>query len=254
MRPPFLLLNIASVLMCSVCTNALGEINATTQTVGHKFQDPIALKQPTSEAIPVSTLPLSLRGVYIPASGQGVAVIEQAGKQRLVKVGEVLFQPKLFKIVQVTPRALVIQQQNHLESIPLETPAYPRANTVPPVIYVDSPELATVDLKAIRDQTAADPYSLLTLIKTEAVQEKGQFAGYRLQPGFNPAVFIKSGLKPGDIVHAINGVRLKDETQTIELLKHYAGAIQLSLTIQRGAEEVNVLVNFQEQTQPELTS
>jgi S1-C subfamily serine protease len=45
---------------------------------------------------------------------------------------------------------------------------------------------------------------------------------------------------------AVNGVKLESEGQAVKLLEQYAGAIQLSLTVQRGKEEINLPVNFQE--------
>ncbi len=103
-----------------------------------------------------------------------------------------------------------------------------------------------MDLKAFRDNAAVDPYRLFDAVQPEAVVVGGKLSGYRLMPGADPALFVKAGLKAGDVLLAVNGVKLESEAQAVKLLEQYAGTIQLSLTLQRGKEEINLPVNFQE--------
>ncbi|OQX13564.1 MAG: hypothetical protein BWK73_11875, partial [Thiothrix lacustris] len=178
---------------------------------------------------------------------QGFAVIEHESGQFLVQSGRELHTHQGVKLVEVGERYALLQHTNdgHLEKLDLGVRSQATAPVAAP-LSVSADELAFVDLKAFRDNAALDPYRLFDAVQPEAVVVSGKLSGYRLSPGTDPALFVKAGLKTGDVLLAVNGVRLESEEQAVKLLEQYSGTIQLSLTLQRGKDEINVPVNFQE--------
>ncbi|WMP16853.1 PDZ domain-containing protein [Thiothrix lacustris] len=196
--------------------------------------------------IPVSVLPLNLKGMLGLPDGQGFAVMEYQGKQFLVQSGRELHTHQGVKLLEVSERYALLQQGKHLEKLELgdHTVTPHTAQPALPVLSMD--ELALVDLKSFRDNAALDPYRLFDAVQPEAVVVNGKLSGYRLTPGADPALFHKAGLQAGDVLLAVNGVKLESEAQAVQLLEQYEGAVQLSLTLQRGKDEINLPVNFQE--------
>lgn len=204
-------------------------------------------QRPDWKAIPLTGLPLRLSGMLRLPSGQGFAVIEHESGQFLVQSGRELHTHQGVKLVEVGERYALLQHTNdgHLEKLDLGVRSQATAPVAVP-LSVSADELAFVDLKAFRDNAALDPYRLFDAVQPEAVVVSGKLSGYRLSPGTDPALFVKAGLKTGDVLLAVNGVRLESEEQAVKLLEQYSGTIQLSLTLQRGKDEINVPVNFQE--------
>ncbi|SEA54123.1 type II secretion system protein C [Thiothrix caldifontis] len=204
-------------------------------------------RRPDWRDIPLTSLPLSLSGMLRLPNGQGFAVLEHDGGQFLVQSGRELHTHKGVKLLEVSEHYALLQHaaSGHLEKLELGMHS-PAATAVAAPLAVSADELAFVDLKAFRDNAAVDPYRLFDAVQPEAVVVSGKLSGYRLSPGADPALFVKAGLKTGDVLLAVNGVRLESEEQAVKLLEQYAGTIQLSLTLQRGKEEINVPVNFQE--------
>ncbi len=198
-------------------------------------------------ALPFSDLPLDLKGTYSAANGQSFAVLEHEGQQFLVKSGQEIPAYKGVRLKEVRGHYALLEAAGVLTTLRLDAhhaTAFKPPNTSPLGVSADA--LAQVDLLAFRDNAAVDPYRLFDAVQPEALLTDGKLAGYRLLPGVDPALFVKAGLHAGDVLLAVNGVKLQNEAQAVALLEQYEGTIQLSLTLQRGREEINLPVNFQE--------
>ncbi len=207
-----------------------------------------ATNLPPWQDIPMTHLPLSLHGTLDLPGNRGIAIMQHAKRQFVVNAGEQLPHFPQVRLLEVRHTYALLQHGNHLEKMALgiATPAPRQETPQTRLASVSADELANTNLKAFRDRVALDPYLLGEAVTVEAIQAAGKLTGYRLMPGSDPALFLKAGLKPSDLLLAVNGVRLESETQAIALLEQYAGAIQLSLTLQRGQEEINLPINFQE--------
>lgn len=203
-----------------------------------------AQRRPDWNDIPLSRLPLSLKGVLGLPNGEGFAVMEYQGEQFLVQSNEELVHHKGVRLLEVGERYALLQNGKSLEKLALGMATAASGQAVATVVAPE--ELERINLKEFRDNAALDPYRLFDAVQPEAVVANGRLSGYRLAPGADPALFVKAGLKAGDILLAVNGVRLESEGQAIQLLKQYEGAIQLSLTLKRGKSEINLPVSFQD--------
>ena len=61
----------------------------------------------------------------------------------------------------------------------------------------------------------------------------GQLQGYRVYPGRDRRAFASLGLRPGDLVTEINGIRLNNPTQGLEVFSSLANASQVNVTVER---------------------
>lgn len=101
------------------------------------------------------------------------------------------------------------------------------------------------DLGRIREQIASDPASLAELVRYSPVMENGELRGYRIFPGRDRAQFAQLGLRPGDVVTAINGTPLGDPAQAIEMLNTLSTADSVTLTIDRGGSPQEITLSAQ---------
>lgn len=70
--------------------------------------------------------------------------------------------------------------------------------------------------------------------------------GVRIRPGRDPKAFAQFGLRPDDIVTAINGVSLANPENALNLYNQMRNAREASLTIRRGTEDIVIAVSLQE--------
>ncbi len=72
----------------------------------------------------------------------------------------------------------------------------------------------------------------------------GKLRGFRAYPGRNRAIFNTLGLKPGDLVTAINGQPLDDPQHSQEVINTLQSSNTVSLTIERGGNRQDITLNI----------
>lgn len=75
------------------------------------------------------------------------------------------------------------------------------------------------------------------IIRPQPFMPNGQLKGYRVFPGRNRQQFIALGLRPGDLVTAINGVALNNPAQGMEIFRSLGESSQVNVTIERAGQE-----------------
>lgn len=90
-------------------------------------------------------------------------------------------------------------------------------------------------LRQYRDALTNNPTSLMDLVRAEPVVDEasGQLKGYRLAPGRDRALLSRFGLRPGDVVTAVNGIPLDNPIKALEIMRDLAGANQVSVDVDR---------------------
>lgn len=90
-------------------------------------------------------------------------------------------------------------------------------------------------LRQYRDALTNNPVSLMDLVRAEPVMDEasGQLKGYRISPGRDRQLLSRFGLRPGDVVTAVNGVPLDNPIKALEIMRDLAGANQVSLDVER---------------------
>lgn len=90
--------------------------------------------------------------------------------------------------------------------------------------------------KVLRHAMFTHPELLLQLVGATAVVEGGHFRGYRVMQPRDPAFLESLGLKPGDMLTAVNGVPLDTPDYGTQVLDAMSGSGELTFTVQRGGQ------------------
>lgn len=100
-------------------------------------------------------------------------------------------------------------------------------------------------LASVREQILQDPSKASQFIRVQPATQDGQMRGYRIYPGQDRQLFGAVGLRPGDVVTAVNGIQLDNAQRALQMLNDLSRANNLVLTVERGGQQqtVNVSIN-----------
>lgn len=209
---------------------------------------------------PDSTASLKLLGVYAAENEQKASAIveETTGAQSVVFVGEPL--PGGYgSLKQVFADRIIIDRGGRLETLRMEDLTGQLGDLSGPKEEepVGKAEIRSIDkrrdaqvaqsLNDVRSKLQTDPASLRDVLSIEPSYDKGsgQLLGYRLGPGKDRKLFGRVGLQRNDLVTAINGVALDDPTRAMALLNDLNSAKELTLTLQRGGQQIDLQLPLQ---------
>jgi general secretion pathway protein C len=93
---------------------------------------------------------------------------------------------------------------------------------------------------------AQDPGILDQVMRTVASYDNaaGKLRGFRAYPGRNRAIFGKLGLKPGDLVTAINGTPLDDPQRSQDVFNTIQTSDRVTVTVERGGQKQDITLNI----------
>lgn len=100
-------------------------------------------------------------------------------------------------------------------------------------------------LAGIRQQALNNPEKISQYIRLQPERRDGGLAGYRIYPGQDRALFRDLGLKPGELVTAVNGITLDGGGRNMEVLRTLSQAGSVSVTLERGGEQRTMTVSFE---------
>jgi general secretion pathway protein C len=98
----------------------------------------------------------------------------------------------------------------------------------------------------IRRMVQQDPGLLDQVMRTVPSYDSqaGKLRGFRAYPGKNRAIFSKLGLKPGDLVTAINGTLLDDPQHSQEVFNTIQTSDHVTVSIERGGQKQDITLNI----------
>ena len=84
------------------------------------------------------------------------------------------------------------------------------------------------------------------LVRAQPVLAGGKLSGYRIFPGGRASIgsFTQLGLRPGDLVTAVNGTPLDDINRGNEILQTLSSAANATLTVQRNGQSQELNLNL----------
>ncbi len=85
------------------------------------------------------------------------------------------------------------------------------------------------------------------LVRAQPVMAGGKLSGYRIFPGGRSSIgaFTQLGLRPGDLVTAVNGTALDDINRGNEILQTLSSAASANVTIQRNGQSQDLNLNLE---------
>jgi general secretion pathway protein C len=184
---------------------------------------------------PATSMPLILAGVIAdPDPAKGVAIIgENAAAGKLYAVGAAI--PGGVHLHAVYADRVLLERNGGLETLML-----PRT----PISAGGRPQSPLVNVSP-RTGAGREPASLLAgMVRIQPVFNQGKLQGYRIFPGgaHGTSAFSQLGLKPGDLIEAVNGTALDDAGRAMEVLQTLSSSAAATVTVSRNgqAQEVNL--------------
>jgi general secretion pathway protein C len=100
---------------------------------------------------------------------------------------------------------------------------------------------AVARVRRLMDQ---DPGALENIMRPQPVFTGGKLRGYRVYPGRNVRAFSVLGLRPGDLVIAIDGTPLDDPSRGEEIFRTLGSSSEAHVTVERNGQQQDLLLNM----------
>ncbi len=206
---------------------------------------PVAAPGPGNGPAPLTSLPLVLTGIISADDPQnGLAILGQtAANAKVFAVGDSV--PGGAKLHAVYNDKVIIDRGGILETLMLPRQMAPGAP--PPTAAMLPTESPVAD--RMRKLITEQPSLMADVMRPQPVFANGKQTGYRVYPGRNRAAFGKLGLKPGDLVTAINGTSLDDPEHGQEIFRTLGSSPEAHITVTRNGQQQDLTLNLAQVTQ-----
>lgn len=194
---------------------------------------------------PITSLPLVLTGIISADDPQnGLAILGQTAQNaKVFAVGDNL--PGGAKLHAVYNDKVIIDRGGVLETLMLPRQV---ALGAPPLTAAALPTESPV-ADRMRKLITEQPSLLADVMRPQPVFANGKQTGYRVYPGRNRSAFGRLGLKPGDLVTAINGTPLDDPEHGQEIFRTLGSSPEAHVTVTRGGQQQDLTLNLAQVTQ-----
>ena len=174
---------------------------------------------------------------------RGVAIISDGGPAKVYAVGDNVGGASLHSVYL---DHVILDRNGQLESLTLPRLLGPGMNA-PPVVRRFGGDAHTVAaVEDIRRRVQQDPGLLDQVMRTVPSYDSaaGRLRGFRAYPGRNRQIFNKLGLRPGDLVTAINGTALDDPQRSQEVFNTIQTSDHVTVTVERGGQKQEISLNI----------
>ena len=215
-------------------------VNAQAVAAAHLFGTAVAdpTKQDPSNA-PLSSANLILAGTIATQDPKrGIAIINDGGPSKVYAVGENVNGATLHSVYL---DHVILDRGGTLETLLL--PRLLAGGRGPMRAGPVAARTAAVD--NVRRMVQQDPGLLDQVMRTVPSYENtaGKLRGFRAYPGRNRSIFNKLGLKPGDLVTAINGQPLDDPQHSQEVFNTIQSSNTVTVSVERGGQKQDITLN-----------
>jgi general secretion pathway protein C len=192
-----------------------------------------------------TSLPLVLTGIIAANNPQyGLAILGQSAQStKVYAVGDNV--PGGAKLHSVYPDHVVIDRGGVLETLAL--PRNAATGSPPPSTAALNTESPVGD--RMRKLISEQPSLMADVMRPQPVFANGKQTGYRVYPGRNRQAFLRLGLRPGDLVTAINGTPLDDPEHGQQIFNTLGSSSEAHVTVQRNGQQQDVVLNLAQVTQ-----
>jgi general secretion pathway protein C len=174
---------------------------------------------------------------------RGVAIIGDNGPAKVYAVGDNVGGASLHSVYL---DHVILDRNGVLETLLLPRQLGPGMRAPPVVRRTGSDPRTAAAVDNIRRMVQQDPGILDQVMRTVPSYDNaaGRLRGFRAYPGRNRQIFNKLGLKPGDLVTAINGTPLDDPQRSQEVFNTIQTSDHVSVTIERGGQKQEISLNI----------
>lgn len=209
------------------------------------YQAPVNPSAAALSSAPDTRLNLTLLGILagVGASDSRALIGQQSGEEMPYSIGQDIVAG--VSLQAIFPDRVILSRNGALETLRLDKDS-PSASAAQPVMQADSGSEGGAPLAQIREQILQDPSKAGEFIRVQpAAAAGGGTKGYRIYPGKDRALFTSSGLRPGDLVTAVNGIQLDDGQKALQTLNDLKAAGSVTLTLERGGQTQTVNLSLQ---------
>jgi len=197
---------------------------------------------PGSGNAPITSMALVLAGVIADVDEKrGFAMLGTSATDiKVYRVGSVVPGGALLSSVLVD--RVLLDRGGAIEALMI-----PRvtAGTAAPLVSTPPPPGNSV--ARVQQVLRNNPALIAQVIQRQPViSNEGKLRGMRVYPGTNVQSFNRLGLRPGDLVTAINGTTLEDQTRGEEIFNSLSGAAEARVTVIRNGSPLELHLNLSE--------
>ena len=203
---------------------------------------PAAEQDPTNA--PPSNSNLMLAGTIATSDPKhGVAIISDGGPSKVYAVGDNVSGASLHSVYL---DHVILDRSGQLETLSLPRLVGPGMNAPPIVRRMGANRQTVAAVEDIRRRVQQDPGLLDQVMRTVPSYDSaaGKLRGFRAYPGRNRQIFNKLGLRPGDLVTAINGTPLDDPQRSQEVFNTIQSSDHVNVTVERGGQKQEISLNI----------
>jgi general secretion pathway protein C len=194
---------------------------------------------------PESTANLVLAGTIATQDPKrGVAIISDGGPAKVYSVGDNIGGASLHSVYL---DHVILDRGGALET--LQLPRLLGAGMHAPAVVrrpASSDPRTVAAVENIRRMVQQDPGILDQVMRVVPSYDNaaGKLRGFRAYPGRNRQIFNKLGLRPGDLVTAINGTVLDDPQHSQEVFNTIQTSDHVTVTIERSGQKQEITLNI----------
>jgi general secretion pathway protein C len=216
-------------------------VNAQAVAAAHLFGRAVA--DPTTQDpnnAPLSSANLVLAGTIATQNPKrGIAIINDSGPSKVYAVGENVNGAVLYSVYL---DHVILDRGGTLETLLL-----PRllAGSARGPMRAGPVARTSEAVDNVRRMVQQDPGLLDQVMRTVPSYDNaaGKLRGFRAYPGRNRNIFNKLGLKPGDLVTAINGQPLDDPQHSQEVFNTIQSSNTVTVSVERGGQKQDITLN-----------
>lgn len=220
-----------------------GRVNVAAIANNHLFGNAQVRAQSDAASAPQTSIPLVLTGIIAADDPRnGLAILgENAASAKVFAVGDTV--PGGVKLHSVLSDKVILDRNGTLESLMLPRQSGPplaMAATPPPAL----PNSENPIVDRMRQLIANEPGAIADIMRPQPVFAQGKQRGYRVYPGRNRQAFIRLGLRPGDLVTAINGTPLDDPARGQEVFATLGSSSEAHVTVMRNGRQQDLTLQM----------
>ena len=207
----------------------------------------IAVADPSTQDpanAPQSTANLVLAGTIATQDPKrGVAIISDGGPSKVYSVGDNIGGASLHSVYL---DHVILDRAGALETLLLPRQLGPGMRGRPIMRRGGADPRTAAAVENIRHLVQQDPGLLDQVMRTVPSYDSaaGKLRGFRAYPGRNRQIFNKLGLKPGDLVTAINGTALDDPQRSQEVFNTIQTSDHVTVDVERGGQKQQITLNI----------
>jgi general secretion pathway protein C len=213
-------------------------IDVAAIAAGHLFGAAPVAAPASATSAPQTTMALVLTGtIAVNRPQDGLAILGPSATQvKVYAVGDSV--PGGARLHAVYDDRVLLDRAGRLETLTL--PRKLAGGAIAPLVSSSVQN----SFERVRRVISEDPSIIADVMRPQPVFADGKQRGYRVYPGRNSQAFMSLGLRPGDLVIAINNTPLDDPARGDEIFRTLGSSSEARVTVMRNGRQQDLTLNM----------